>query len=218
MVILPIEKKLKKKHHKDIALAQDLLVIEMYKTLTTPIIHGGTAIWRCYSGNRFSEDIDVYLPKKLKNSTQLKKFRENLEKMGFQTQKFKETENSIYSAFAYNDAIIRFEVVFENIKSYVSKEFELSDGTFIIVYTLTPEEIIKEKIKAYQKRQKIRDLYDIYFLLNYVKEKNEISKLINNLLKNFKPPLDEKDLPTLIISGAIPKLEDLIKAIEIWAK
>ena len=24
-------------------------------------LYGGTAIWRCYGGNRFSEDIDIYL-------------------------------------------------------------------------------------------------------------------------------------------------------------
>ena len=25
------------------------------------VLHGGTAIWRCYAGNRFSDDLDLYV-------------------------------------------------------------------------------------------------------------------------------------------------------------
>jgi len=60
--MLPIDKKLKKRTHKIVALAQDILVMELYNSFTNAIIHGGTAIWRCYGSNRFSEDVDVYLP------------------------------------------------------------------------------------------------------------------------------------------------------------
>jgi predicted nucleotidyltransferase component of viral defense system len=66
MVTLPIDKKLKKKIHKTVALAQDILVLELYDKFPSAVIHGGTAIWRCYGSNRFSEEIDVYLPVALK--------------------------------------------------------------------------------------------------------------------------------------------------------
>jgi len=41
---------LKKKIHKDIAMAQDLMIIELYDNLSNAVIHGGTALWRCYGG------------------------------------------------------------------------------------------------------------------------------------------------------------------------
>jgi predicted nucleotidyltransferase component of viral defense system len=217
MVILPIEKKLKKKQHRDIALAQDMMVIEMYNTLKA-IIHGGTAIWRCYSGNRFSEDIDVYLPKNLKNSDEIERFRQNLEKIGFHTRKFKKTNNSLYSVFSYNDAIVRLEAVFKDVKNFVSKDFELSNGTFILVYTLSPEDMIKEKINAYQKRKKVRDLYDIYFLLNFVEDKKKVKEDLTKFLSSFKKPVDEKDLEALIISGTAPTVEYILRVIEKWVK
>ncbi|MEM1546291.1 MAG: nucleotidyl transferase AbiEii/AbiGii toxin family protein [Candidatus Methanomethylicia archaeon] len=36
--------------------------MEIYNSFPEAVIHGGTAIWRCYGSNRFSEDVDVYLP------------------------------------------------------------------------------------------------------------------------------------------------------------
>jgi predicted nucleotidyltransferase component of viral defense system len=77
MIALPLNKKLKKKIHKTIDLAQDILVLELYDKFPSTIIHGGTAIWRCYGNNRFSEDIDVYLPLTLK-ATNFQEFLENL--------------------------------------------------------------------------------------------------------------------------------------------
>ena len=58
---IPLNLKLRKKEHKRIAYIQDILVEELYTLFPEAIIHGGTAIWRCYNGNRFSEDVDVYL-------------------------------------------------------------------------------------------------------------------------------------------------------------
>jgi len=217
-VILPIEKKLKKRINKNIALAQDLLVVEMYNIFSDIVIHGGTCIWRCYKGNRFSEDIDVYLPVKFKESDELKKFVSNLEKRGFQLEKFKETENSIFSKFSYNGVIVRFEAVFKNIKNPITKSFEMSDGSFIIVQTLLPEEIIREKVSAYKKRRKIRDLYDIFFLLNFVEDKNQIKNSLIDLIKNFSEPVDPKDLKVLIILGAIPDIDEIMRVIKKWGK
>ena len=74
MVVLPLHHKLKKKIHKTIALAQDILVMKMYEKFPNAIIHGETAIWRCYGSNRFSEDVDVYLQPKDKNKKILEDF------------------------------------------------------------------------------------------------------------------------------------------------
>ena len=62
---LPIILTLKKEFQKKIARAQDIIVEEMGKHFNQVVLHGGTAIWRCYKGNRFSEDVDVYISKDL---------------------------------------------------------------------------------------------------------------------------------------------------------
>jgi len=61
MVSIPLILKLKKKSEKEIAYAQDIVVGELYKFFPDAVIHGGTAIWRCYQGNRFSS---LYVSKK----------------------------------------------------------------------------------------------------------------------------------------------------------
>jgi predicted nucleotidyltransferase component of viral defense system len=217
MVTLPIDKKLKKKIHKTIALTQDILVLELYDRFPSTVIHGGTAIWRCYGSNRFSEDIDIYLPLTLKNAN-FQEFLDSLKRKGFIIQKFKKTNNSIFAKFSYYDAIIRFEAVFKNVKNFVTKRFEMSDGTFILVKTLKPEEIIKEKVLAYLKRRKVRDLYDIFFLLRFVEKKEEVGKVLNQLIKNFQKPIDEKELKVLIISGTIPSVEEMVEEVSKWVR
>jgi predicted nucleotidyltransferase component of viral defense system len=216
MVIIPIDKKLKKRVHKLVALAQDMLVMEMYDNFTAAVIHGGTAIWRCYGSNRFSEDVDVYLP--LSAKERMEKFLDNLKGKGFIVKKFKKTNNSVFAKFSYSGVVIRFEVIFKNIKNFVTKTFEMSDGTSILVNTLRPEEVIEEKISAYLKRKKIRDLYDIFFLLKFVEEKGKVKDALGRLIKEFVKPVDEKELKALIISGSVPRLEDMMEVIRKWVE
>lgn len=217
MVILPINKKLKKRMHKTIALVQDVLVMDMYNSFSTAVIHGGTATWRCYGSNRFSEDIDVYLPITMKEKN-LENFINSLKGKGFSVDKFKKTNNSIFAKFSYLGVMVRFEVVFKNVKDFITKNFEMSDGTFILVNTLKPEEMIKEKVSAYFKRKKVRDLYDIFFLLKFVEEDIEVKNALAKLIKEFVNPLDEGELKVLIISGSVPSTKDMLEVIEKWAR
>ncbi len=207
---LPLNLKLKKKTQRDLAYAQDVLVEELYNFFPQAIIHGGTAIWRCYNGNRFSEDLDAYIPKDKKI---IEDFFTHLEKKGFRIIKKKIKENSVYSELIYNDISIRFEATFQT-KKFIFKKYETSESFFINVYTLTPEEFIKEKVDAYLKRRKIRDLYDIYFLLNYIEDINEIKENLKKLIKNFENPIDEENLAVIIISGSVPNFKQLLEEIK----
>src|SRR3989344_760741 len=159
--MIPLLLKLKKESHKQIAKAQDIIVETLYETFNNATMHGGTAIWRCYQGNRFSEDIDVYLSRKL---DKINIFFSSLEKKGFKLEKKKISNNSIYSKLYLDRTSTRFEALFRNVKS-VLKEYETGEGNYITVYTLSPEDFLLEKINTYLKRRKIRDLYDIFFLL-----------------------------------------------------
>lgn len=211
-MIIPLILKLKKESHKQVTKAQDIVVETLYKIFDDAVIHGGTAIWKCYKGNRFSEDIDVYIPKNLEKINQ---FFNQLEKKGFLIEKKKIGEKSIYSTLKFNNTLVRFEAIFKKYPG-VLKEYETAESNFMTIYTLTPEEFINEKVNAYSERRKIRDLYDIFFLLRYVKNKSEVKKHINNLIKNYKKPLDESDLKILILEGIAPGSDKMIEYIKNW--
>ncbi|MEM2193531.1 MAG: nucleotidyl transferase AbiEii/AbiGii toxin family protein [Candidatus Methanomethylicia archaeon] len=74
-------------------------------------------------------------------------------------EKFEKTNNSIFAKFSYLGVIVRFKATFKN---FTVRLFEMTDGISILVNTLTLEEVIIEKVSAYLKRRKIRDLYDIF--------------------------------------------------------
>jgi len=206
MTKIPLILRVKKQIHKEIVDAQDSVVKAMYEAFPEAVLHGGTAIWRCYEGNRFSEDIDVYI---LKDQTKITALFASLKKEGFVIMKKKVTANSIFSTLEFNGAVVRFEALFKKVRG-VLKEYETSDGNYITIYTLNPEELIIEKTEAYLKRFKIKDLYDIFFLLRHVRDMNEVSKVLKKLVRSFKKPNDEKELRVLIIEGIVPNTEDML--------
>ncbi|MEM2989456.1 MAG: nucleotidyl transferase AbiEii/AbiGii toxin family protein [Candidatus Bathyarchaeia archaeon] len=213
---MPIGKRLKKRVHRIMALAQDILVLEIYDAFPAAVIHGGTAIWRCYGSNRFSEDVDVYLPIVAKRSD-MKNFIDGLEDKGLAIEKFKRTGNSIFAKLSYMGVAVRFEAVFKNAKGLI-RPFEMSDGTSILVNTLSPDEMIEEKISAYAERRKVRDLYDIFFLLKFVEDEGRIGSLLREFVKGFRRPVDERGLKALIISGAVPSVDAMLEAMRPWAR
>jgi len=214
---IPLEKRLKKIMHKKIAFAQDLLIDSIYSHFPQAVVHGGTAVWRCYSGNRFSEDIDTYIPKKLDKEETFNNFVDSLKSKGFHVKKFKRTANSVFSKFELSGVEIRFEAVFKAIKNFIVKPYELADGTFMNVYTLSAEDLFLEKILAYKNRGKIRDLYDIWFLINLVADTNKIKKYLDFPV-DFEEPDDYNTLKALIIFGAVPSSKDLVEGVRIWVK
>ena len=64
--------------------------------------------------------------------------------------------------------------------------------------------------------QKIRDLWDIFFLLKLVKNPSEIKSHINRLLKKYSTPIDEADLKTIILEGITPSAREMIEYIKRW--
>ena len=211
---IPLILRLKKERHKEIARAQDLIVESLYEVFNNAVLHGGTAIWRCYSGNRFSEDVDVYIQKDIKKIEEL---FSNLEKKGFIIEKKKISDNSLYSNLRFNNIFVRLEALFKKI-SGILKEYETIDGNFMSVYSLSAEEIINEKISAYLKRLKIRDLYDIFFLIKHVRNKSAVNIHLRRFLKEFKEPVDENEFGDLVLSGLIPEKNKMIDYIKSFVR
>ena len=212
--MIPLIARLKKQRHRDIALAHDIVIEVLFNVFDNAVLHGGTAIWRCYHGNRFSEDIDVYIPRDIRK---LGLFFDSLEKKGFTIEKKKISENSLFSNLSLNRTIVRFEAIFKKSEGILN-EYETAEGNLISVYTLSPEELINEKVNTYLKRLKIRDLYDIFFLLREVNNKAEIASKLKALIANFKPPIDKNELNILILEGLVPDTEKMLDYINSYLK
>lgn len=198
--------------HREIAKAQDVLVETLYAIFPEAVLHGGTAIWRCYQGNRFSEDLDLYLPTdRRKIDLLFEKFKQR----GFVIEKKKIGENSLYSRLKLSGVSVRVEAVFKKAPGHL-QEYETAEGNFLTVLTLTPEELVQEKILTYLKRRKIRDLYDIFFLLRHVQDRDTVKKALTRLFTGFKPPIDEKELALLILVGLVPTTKQMLDYLQHW--
>ena len=207
--MIPLILRLKKENQRILAKAQDLIVETMLEVFDNVVLHGGTGIWRCYSGNRFSEDVDVYIDR---NLGKIEEFFGLLVKRGFALEKKKIGENSIYSCFIFEKRFVRFEAVFKKVDAFF-RDYEKTDGNFIPVLTLTISGFINEKVEAYIKRLKIRDLYDIFFLLHNLKD-DSVRPALKKLIDFFKNPIDEPDLKLLILEGIVPGSKKMIEYIK----
>lgn len=208
--MIPLSLRIKKSAHRKIAMAQDIIVDEVYKVFNRAVFHGGTAIWRCYLGKRFSEDLDFYLPDE---PDKIKQLFKNLEKRGLRGIKKKISTNRVYSEFEMDRAAVRLEATYQKAQGHIV-DYETADGNIIVVYSLTPEEFITEKVDTYLKRRKIRDLYDLFFLIKLVKDEKAIRPWIVKLIGSYQPPLDEEDLKAILLEGITPSSKEMMDYIK----
>jgi predicted nucleotidyltransferase component of viral defense system len=206
---IPLQVRLKRESHRNIASAQDLIIKEVYSVFNKAVLHGGTAIWRCYNGKRFSEDLDFYL---IKDNNKIELLFENLKRIGFEIKKKKISERSIYSELELNRISVRLEATFQKVQGVIC-DYELSNGNFLSIYSLSIEDFLTEKARTYLKRLKIRDLWDVFFLLKNIQEIKKI-KEIGNLIKNYKKPIDEENLKVILLEGIIPSAGEMIQYIK----
>jgi predicted nucleotidyltransferase component of viral defense system len=124
-------------------------------------------------------------------------------------EKQKIGKNSLFSTLRLSNVSVRFEALFKTAECEL-KNYEKVDGNFVEIRCLTAESLIKEKISAYQTRLKVRDLYDIFFLLKYANNKEKIKKDLDSLMKKFRTPIDWGDLKVLIIEGLVPRTNEML--------
>ncbi|MBS3107226.1 nucleotidyl transferase AbiEii/AbiGii toxin family protein [Candidatus Woesearchaeota archaeon] len=208
--MIPLSLRMKRESHRAIAAAQDVILKEVYQHFDKAVLHGGTAIWRCYQGKRFSEDLDFCFPK---DPPKIQALFASLEKQGFRVRKRKIGERSVYSELEMNRVAVRLEATFQKLSGHLT-DYETADGNFVTVYSLTPEAFIAEKARAYLQRRKVRDLYDIFFLLKRVTRFPEVKKELQSFLKSYAPPVDELDLKALILEGPAPSAREMLDSIQ----
>lgn len=208
---IPLENRLRKRLHVEIGRLQDEVIDIVYSLEEKAVLHGGTALWRCFSGNRFSEDLDFYLNADKKFE---REFKQKLESRGLQLLKYKKTTNAVYSKISNGTVEVRFEADLRKPKDFEVREYERIDGTFSNVFTLSPEKLLEEKLEAFKNRKLIRDLYDVFMLSSLEFENKKINSKVKEFLKKIPEPVDEKNLKTIIFSGAVPSFGQMVFALE----
>lgn len=209
----PIEKSLKSEKQIAIARLQDLAMDSILAIEEKAVLHGGTAIWRCFNGKRFSFDLDIYASDK-----QFKKLANNL------TWEFKKRGITMdYPSFAervidiHNGlASVKLEILKKPAgKKSIQREYVRADGTKMFINTLSIEDFITEKIKAYNSRGYARDLYDIYHLLSLNgKVDKKVKRKLGAFLKSITSPKDEKQLKELVYEGVAPSFDTMMNYIK----
>jgi predicted nucleotidyltransferase component of viral defense system len=210
-MIIPLEKRLRKRMHVEIALLQDEAVEILYGIENGLVFHGGTALWRCYGGNRFSEDLDFYCRDIGKIE---REFRKKAAERGLAVLKFKKTANLVFCKVSNGRAEIRVELNHSARKAAIVRSYEKADGSFMDVLTLAPEDLLLEKIDAYRNRRFIRDIYDVYHLSNYVKDEKMVKTSVLGLLESLEPPIDEENLKAIVYAGNIPSFGQIVEALK----
>lgn len=150
-----------------------LLFINKYDNHTT-ILKGGTSLMFCYGLDRFSEDID--LDSTNKNIGKLIKEYCDIKGYSFNIKKDTNTVKRYMVEFLENEKI-KIEISYRN-KNLFHENYGNING--IDVYPI--DKLLGMKINAYNGRDKIRDLYDIVFILKNYKE--QIPDILIEQLKN----------------------------------
>lgn len=215
MPTLPLGARLKKSVHRETAVAQDLMVMGTYEVYPGAVLHGGTAIWRCFGGGRFSEDLDLYLGTAGRRG--LSELSKNLSRKGLTELKLKQTRNAVFASFRMGRAVARFEASLRTVKETVVLPYETADGGFMSVRTLGPDSLLVEKALAYGSRRKAKDLYDVYFLLTRAEGTEKARGAVRSMLEAFEGPVDQRSLRALVISGTAPTTADMLEALARWA-
>ncbi len=200
---------MKKKSHVEVARLQDELVSLAYALDNTCVLHGGTAIWRCYGAKRFSEDIDLYASSPGKWT----KTGEAVSRRGLTAIKLKTTDNLLFAKVRDENAEVRLEVNLSQKNKGILADYEKADGSYIQVLALPPEGLFLEKIAAYSDRRFVRDLYDLVHLGPIVNE-GAVLHAARKFAAGIPAPVDEENLKTIVYEGNIPDFEQLCASFE----
>jgi predicted nucleotidyltransferase component of viral defense system len=209
---------------------EDSLVEILYRKYNALVFHGGTAIWRCYSGNRFSRDIDFYYGVESNEAKTLffKSSKKYLKDLGYSLKEsgYSNSTNTMHILLEAN-VKMKIDINFGQ-KAGVPVEYRKVDDTKIVVLALTPSQLLMEKIEAYEDKTRsvreysqpeVQDLYDIYHLTSLVGRKDQVDlKRLKNLIKFIQanPPPNIRSLDHLILKGISPSFEMIMSHLIRW--
>lgn len=180
----------------DVAKMQDLVVEVIYNYVQPDaVLYGGTAIWRCFNGGRFSEDIDIYVNRSFGSKFQKMLSRYNLSIVS------RDKDLPLHMRIGDGTTDVLVEASIGNPESIIS-QYARIDGSHITISVLSPAELLVRKIEAYRGRRYVRDIYDIFQLTNFLdKHDYYVTSHLRPFLKDLKEPVDEDILESLIYKG-----------------
>ncbi len=195
----------------------ELILFSIYSEFGGALIFkGGTALYKLYNLNRFSEDLDFTLNKrKFDFEKMARKVILSLERLGMEgkVKEISKYRNEINIKFIFSGPLYRGS---KESMAFVSLNISLRERVVWFrkeilipsykeipsfdVFAMEPKEILAEKVRAIYSRNKPRDVYDLWFLL---KRGAEIDfKLLDKKLKivglkfskkEFLKKIDEKE-------------------------
>ena len=180
------------------------------------VLHGGTAICRCFESDRFSPDIDLCSTNTKTGNALAERFVEE----GLEVKKFKRTGNgTIFASVSEGNTTITLSVAGRELRAHEHiATYRCVDGRIFPVTTITPQSLIIEKMQAFQNRRKHTDMYDIYHLLNLLRKEDQTAGMENKLLAfvtSAMPPVDDhRELRSRVYSGRkIPDYNEMMHSI-----
>jgi predicted nucleotidyltransferase component of viral defense system len=197
---------------------------------------GGTCIRLIYGGSRFSEDLDFTVElQEQEFDKEIQKFLKEME--GKYPITFKEKETITGKTY-----LATIETDFLNQKVYIKLDFSFRDNVIKpnkeiikdnkypviftgLIYCLSKNEILAEKVRALLTREKSRDIYDIWMLLelgadfkrNMIEKKLEYYNRAYNMddvierIENQSTEEFVKDLRAFVAINERDKLEGLFQ-------
>lgn len=187
----------------------ELLLFALYTNIKNELVFkGGTAMYKVYRLNRFSEDLDFTLMKHRRTIPQiLQKVIKQLSEIGIfakikeikeyrqQINVYLECKGPLYNGSKDSLVFIPLNISLREKIQYAAFEMLFSSYREIPsfeVYVMKEKEIVTEKVRAILSRDKARDIYDLWFLL---KKGVALDKeLIEKKLKIAGMHFNKKDL------------------------
>ena len=161
---------------------QHILLLSIYRRVGDELVFkGGTALQKCYGLDRFSEDLDFSLFRPMNIESVTEEVTGSMNLFGFETslERMKEDETSISSRIKVKGPLydgreksavyVRIEVskrektILPPRKTRITPVYR--DLPAYMVCMMDPSEIMAEKVRAILTRERSRDLYDLYFLV-----------------------------------------------------
>lgn len=163
------------------------------------VFKGGTALSKCFGLNRFSEDLDFTAKEKpdiAKIENGFKRFKIDFEK---EPEEYPDGLKTVFRIkgplyAGIRQSLCRFTIDISLREKVLLKPEIKTIGRFLEeipsfeVFVMQQKEILAEKIRALMTRNKARDIYDLWFLLNKGIEFDR--ELANEKMKYYKEKFD----------------------------
>lgn len=209
---MPIESLIQGKRL-EVARMQDRVITLIYDHVQPDaMLYGGTAIWRCYGGGRFSEDIDIYVDSNFWDRLAPALKKEEI------TVTWRDAESPLHMRLSDGNTELLLEASTGRYESSIS-QYARTDGSTITITTLSPTELLVRKTEAYLGRRYVRDIYDIVHLTNYLRKDDPyVLSTLRAFLKGIEKPVDERILQSLVYKGEKRMtFEKMVDYLERWA-